>query len=136
MKIKKITSTIFVLILVISFTALPLSVPFCLISHNAEEHHNATSLVQDKANSSYYFNGVNLKDNDKCCDDSGILVFNIDNHRELKNSANNYVLSLIFNSGINLLFEKNYSLKFIPYHFSPPQGNSNKLYKINSTFLI
>lgn len=137
LNLKKNISRIFILILLISFVALPLNVSICLINHDSEEHRGEISEVSGSKNIKAGYNCLKFTTNDKCCEDSGTLYFYLDNHREIKNSVNPFsnVLSTV-DSNSNFLSEKKHILEFFAHHFSPPQNNSNKLYKITSSYLI
>ena len=134
--LKKRTSKIFVFILLVSFIALPLKTTFCVISCGLDGHDNHSPIHHEtEVNHFYNLQYSGLPDKD--CEDSETSYFNIEQQKDIKNSPINYIpFSNTLLTDDNLLSEDKLSLKFIAYHFSPPQHNSNKLYKINSALLI
>lgn len=129
-------SRVFIFILLVGFIFLPLQVSFCFVAHEMAEHNNHET-SSPTAKGSYIFNQQYSKSIEKCCEDSGILYFNSEGQRQVKNQLLNFILAThtltVYN---NLQYEKKFSLKFVTYHFSPPQDTSNKLYKIISILLI
>lgn len=134
--INKIFSITFVLILITGFTALPLSVPFCLINHNVEDHHNdsAEELINSTIN--FSFNSTTVKDNDKCCDDNGVLVFNVETKSCSGSDVHRSIATFPYLNSPDITQENKLSLEFTAIHFSPPWKLTNKLYLNNSILLI
>ena len=134
--IKNMTSKVFVFILLVSFIALPLKTAFCVISCGLIDHDNH-SPIRHETEVNHFYNMQYSGLSDKDCEDSETLYFNIEQQKDIKNSPINYIhFSHTLTETNNFLSENKLSLRFIAYHFSPPQHNSNKLYKINSALLI
>ncbi len=131
-------SKIFIFILLTGFISAPLSESICNISH--EKNELQTNVVLNKVVTHHGYDEImnfyiqNKIDN---CEDPGISIFLVNVRNDKNNFYKQVLISPFLVPLVNEQFlEINFVSNITGKIFSAPSNNSNKLYKLNSLFLI